>query len=69
MEDASKNRKGRREYLNDKKTREMIRELQDYFDTKVELPLIRHGKRQRIENLINEEALLLAKYVRKEIDE
>ena len=27
MEDASKNRKGRREYLNDSKTREMMREL------------------------------------------
>lgn len=33
---------------------------------KIEIPLIRHGKRQRIETLINEEALLLAKYIRKE---
>jgi hypothetical protein len=31
IEDASKNRKGRREYLNDKKTREMMRDLQDYL--------------------------------------
>ena len=66
---ASKNRKGKREYLNDTKTKEMMRELNDYFDTKIEVPLIRHGKRQRIETLINEEALLLAKYIRKESDE
>jgi hypothetical protein len=59
-------RKGRREYLNDTKTKEMMRELNDYFDTKIELPLIRHGKRQRLETLINEETLLLAKYVRGE---
>ena len=43
-----------------------MRELNDYFDTKIELPLIRYGKRQRIETLINEEALLLAKYIRNE---
>jgi len=64
--EASKSRKGKREYLNDTKTREMMRELADYFDIKIELPLIRHGKRQRIETLINEEALLLAKYLRNE---
>jgi CRISPR-associated protein Cas1 len=58
---ASKSRKGRREYLSDAKTREMMRDLNDCFDTKIELPLIRYGKRQRIETLINEEAHLLAK--------
>jgi hypothetical protein len=47
----------------------MMRELQNYFEAKVEVPLIRHGKRQRIETLINEEALLLAKYIRKESNE
>jgi CRISPR-associated protein Cas1 len=67
-EDASKNRKGKREYLKDSKTREMMRELNYYFDTKVEVPLIRHGKRQRIETLINEETLLLAKYIRNEVN-
>jgi len=66
--EASKSRKGKREYLNDAKTKDMIRELNDYFDTKIELPLIRYGKRQRIETLINEESLLLAKYLRDESD-
>jgi len=37
-----------------------------YLESKVDIPLIRHGKRQRIETLINEEALLLAKYLRGE---
>ncbi len=63
---ASRSRKGRREYLNDTKTKEMMRELNDYFDTKIKLPRIRSGKRQRIETLINEEALLLANYLRGE---
>jgi hypothetical protein len=47
----------------------MMRELNDYFDTKIELPRIRSGKQQRVETLINEEALLLAKYIRNEMDE
>jgi CRISPR/Cas system-associated endonuclease Cas1 len=67
VEDASKNRKGKREYLKDKKTREMMKKLNGFFEKRVDVPLIRHGKRQRIDTLINEEALLLAKYIRKEI--
>ena len=65
-ESVSRSRKGKREYLNDAKTRRMMKELQGYFELRVELPLIRQGKRQRIETLINEEALLLAKYLRDE---
>ena len=45
----------------------MMRDLEKYFESKIEIPLIRHGKKQRIETLINEEALLLAKYLRGEI--
>jgi len=51
---VSKKRKGIREYLNDAETRRMMRELNGYFESKVDIPLIRHGKRQRIETLINE---------------
>lgn len=43
-----------------------MKELERYFESRVEIPLIRHGKTQRIETLINEEALLLAKYLRDE---
>jgi len=36
---------------------------------KVEIPRIKHGKRQEIESLLNEEALLLARYLRSEKNE
>ena len=65
-EGVSKKRKGKREYLNDAETKHMMRELEGFFKSKVEIPRIRHGKRQRIETLIHEEALLLAKYLRGE---
>ena len=44
----------------------MMKELERYFESKVEIPLIRHGNTQRIETLITEEASLLAKYLRNE---
>ena len=63
-ESISRSRRGKREYLNDAETRLMMKNLNDYFESKVNIPLIRHGTRQRIETLINEEVLLLAKYLR-----
>jgi len=65
-ESVSRKRMGKREYLNDNETKRMMKELGKYFQSKVEIPLIRHGKKQRLETLINEEALLLAKYLRDE---
>jgi hypothetical protein len=44
-----------------------MQSLNRLFETKVEIPRIRHGKSQTIETLINEEAMLLAKYLRNEI--
>jgi len=65
-ERVSRKRNGKREYLNDIETRRMMKELQLYFESEINIPLIRYGKRQRIETLINEEALLLAKFLRDE---
>jgi len=65
-ESVSWKRKGKREYLNNKETKRMMMELEEFFESKVEIPLIRHGRNQRTETLINEEALLLAKYLRDE---
>lgn len=65
-EDFSSNRKGKREYLNDSLTHNLMRSLNEFFKTKVEIPRIRMGKSQEIETLINEEALLLAMYLRNE---
>jgi len=36
------------------------------FERWVEVPRTRHGSRQTLETLINEEALLFAKYLRRE---
>ena len=40
--------------------------LHHYFTHSVKVPRIMHGKQQELETLINEEALLLAKYLRNE---
>jgi len=63
---GKKDRRGKREYLSDTKTGEMLKLLNRYLEGMVELPRIRIGKRQTIETLINEEALLLAKFLRNE---
>ena len=56
-------------FLKSEKHREFERLLHGCFDVKVEVPRIRHGKRQAFETLINEETLLLARYVRSEVKE
>ncbi len=65
-EDYSKRRKGNRQYLNEELTNEFIKKLNSYFESNVEIPRIKVGKRQKLETLIDEEALLLAKYLRDE---
>jgi CRISPR-associated protein Cas1 len=65
-ENFSTNRKGQREYLNDSLTHNLMKELDEYFKTKVEISRIRMGKTQEIETLINEEALLFGMYLRNE---
>jgi CRISPR-associated protein Cas1 len=63
----STNRLGKRQVLNREKTKELTERLNDYFERKVEIPRIKHGDKQTIETLINEEAMLLGKYLRSEI--
>jgi len=48
------------------KTKELTQKLNQLFETKVEIQRIKHGKRQTLDTLICEEALLLAKYLRGE---
>lgn len=59
-------KKGKRQYLNDKKNREFLKKMNKYFLTIVDVPRIKVGKKQEIETLINEEALLFAKFLREE---
>jgi hypothetical protein len=42
-------------------------QLNEFFESIVEIPRIKVGERQTIEILINEEALLFAKYLRNEM--
>jgi CRISPR-associated protein Cas1 len=65
-EDFSTGRKGKREYLNDLQTAVLFRNLNQHFQSEVMIPRIRMGEKQEIETLINEEALLLAMYLRDE---
>jgi CRISPR/Cas system-associated endonuclease Cas1 len=65
-ENLSTRKKGKRQYLGNLQTTEMLRSLNECFSMKVEVPRIRYGKSQEIETLINEEALLLAQYLRNE---
>jgi CRISPR-associated protein Cas1 len=65
-EDFSTKRKGKREYLNDCQTRDFVKALNQYVQSKVRIPRVRIGERQETETLINEEALLLAMYLRNE---
>jgi hypothetical protein len=65
-EDLSRNKKGKRVYLNDMQTRDLMKQIDKFFETMVEVPRMRVGKKQTIETLINEETFLFAKFLRNE---
>jgi len=65
---VSRSRKGKRQYLKDSHTCHMMRELDEFSQSRVEIPAMKHGKNQAIETLNSEEVLLLAKYLRGEKD-
>lgn len=62
----TRNKKGKRVYLNDIQTGDLVEKLNKFFKIEVEIPRIRVDKKQTIETLINEEASLLAKHLRGE---
>jgi CRISPR-associated protein Cas1 len=65
-EDLTRKKRGKRVYLDDAKTKDMMNELNTFFESCVQIPRIRVGNQQTLETLINEEALLFAKYLRHE---
>ena len=65
-ENISSKKVGKREYLNSIQTRDLIKKLEIYFETTVEVPRIKIGQKQTIYTLINEEAQLFAKFLRNE---
>jgi len=56
----------KRIYLDNRKTDDMTNRLHDYFRREVNVPRIKRGEKQELETLINEEAMLLGKYLRNE---
>lgn len=59
-------KRAKRMYLKDDLASGLIDRLHSYFTRKVSVQRIRRGEHQEIETLINEEALLLASYLRNE---
>ena len=65
-ENLGRKKQGKREYLSNKLTRELMKKLELYFQITVDIPRIKVGKKQTVETLINEEALILANFLRTE---
>jgi CRISPR-associated protein Cas1 len=63
-EDLTRKKKGKRQYLNNSLTREMMKELNEFFESYVKIPRMKIVKKQIVETLINEEALFFAKFLR-----
>jgi len=64
-EDMTRNKKGKRVYLNDTQTRDLMKQLDKFFESYVDISRIKVGQKQTIETLINEEALLFAQFLRR----
>ena len=65
-ETLGRTKQGKREYLNNKLTRDLLKRVELFFELMIDVPRIRVGKKQSLETLINEEALLFAKHIRNE---
>jgi len=59
-------KKGKRIYLRKSLTNDLTNKLHAYFTKTVRVPRIKRGEKQEVETLINEEAMLLGKYLRDE---
>lgn len=59
-------RMGKKIHLCEYETNELAEDLGKLFERKVEIPRIKVGNRQTLDTLINEEALLFAKFLRHE---
>jgi CRISPR-associated endonuclease Cas1 len=65
-ESVGRKKQGKRKYLNNQLTRKLMNQLDNLFESTIEVKRIKVRKKQSVETLINEEALLLAKYLRNE---
>ena len=65
-EERRGNKKGKRQYLNKKMERAFTEKLDILFQSIVDVPRVNIGRKQEVESLINEEAQLLARFLRGE---
>jgi CRISPR-associated protein Cas1 len=65
-ENLASKKKGKREYLKNSRTRELMGKIENVFGSKINIPRIKVGKKQTLETLINEECLLFGKFLRGE---
>jgi CRISPR-associated protein Cas1 len=66
VSDTLNDKKSKRIYLKNSLADDLTNKLQRYFTQKVKIPNMKRGAQQELDTLINEEALLLAKYLRGE---
>lgn len=52
--------------MNNALTQNLMKKLNKFFESEVEIPRIRVGEKQSIDTLINDEALIFAKFLRNE---
>lgn len=52
--------------MHNRETKDIMMKLDAVFESAVDIPRMKVGKRQTMDTLINEEALLLAKFLRTE---
>ena len=57
---------GKKDHLCEYEADSLADDLKGLFERKVEIPRIKHGKKQTLDTLISEEAWLLAKFLRNE---
>jgi len=57
---------GKKIHLKEYETNDLAEDLNAFFDRMVDVERIKVGKRQTVDTLISEEALLFAKYLRNE---
>ena len=62
----SRKKIGKREYLDDYNTKDLMSKLDEYFASKVNVPRIKFGNKQSIGSLMEEEAFLFAQFLRGE---
>jgi CRISPR-associated protein Cas1 len=65
-DDSFGGKKGKRVFLNRERNKEFLDHLEKYFQSYVVIPRVNVGKRQKLDTLISEEALVLARYIRSE---